>query len=474
MARTSVGLDVGGTRIRVALVDEAGTILRKKVIDGTRDPERAVEFFVELISEIDDGAFEAIGIGIPGRVNAHTGEVLSGGFLNLAGVDLAGILGKRFARPVAVANDCSMALLAEARVGAGRGLSNIVMLTIGTGIGGAAMLDGKIVSGRRSAGQLGHLIVREGGVRCVCGQSGCVEMYSSGTSFRRLASEIGFPAGYTCEQALSDAAQSEDARSLIRNWAGPLRAAISSLSASFDPDILLLGGGLGESAVMALRQLPTETSWYDIPVAPALLGDDAGVIGAALAGLDLVQSAPSAGKRLVMVNGIPATGKSRVSAALSARTGWPILALDTIKNPFLAEIGDVDRLFNRRLGKASYQAIWDTIAAAPAGSTFIVDAWFGFQPLDLLDAGISHAGITALAEIWCHAPGDVLAERYRARLSSRLPGHPGEAYIPELIALAERATPAGRGPIFDLDTTKVPDDDALAEWVTNALKGTPQ
>lgn len=474
MARTSVGLDVGGTRIRVALVDEAGTILHKKVVDGTRDPERAMQVFIDLVAEVDDGAFEAIGIGIPGRVNAHTGEVLSGGFLNLAGVDLAGILGKRFARPVAVANDCSMALLAEARVGAGRGLSNIVMLTIGTGIGGAAMLDGKIVSGRRSAGQLGHLIVREGDVPCVCGQSGCVEMYSSGTSFRRLAFELGFPAGYTCEEALSDSARSEDARALIGNWAGPLRAAISSLSASFDPDILLLGGGLGESAVMALRQLPAETTWYDIPVAPALLGDDAGVIGSALAGLDLVQPAPSAGKRLVMVNGIPATGKSRVSAALSARTGWPILALDTIKNPFLAEIGDVDRLFNRRLGKASYQAIWDTIAAAPAGSTFIVDAWFGFQPLDLLDAGISHAGITALAEIWCHAPGDVLAERYRARLSSRLPGHPGEAYIPELIALAERATPAGRGPIFDLDTTKVPDDDALADWVTNALKGTPQ
>jgi glucokinase len=474
MARTSVGLDVGGTRIRVALVDETGAILRKKIVDGTRDPERAVQIFIELVTEIDDGAFEAIGVGIPGRVNAHTGEVLSGGFLNLAGVDIAGILGKRFARPVAVANDCSMALVAEARAGAGRGLANIVMLTIGTGIGGAAMLDGRIVSGRRSAGQLGHLIVREGGVPCVCGQSGCVEMYSSGTSFRRLAAEIGFPAGYTCEEALSDAHRNDDARSLIHNWAGPLRAAISSLSASFDPDILLLGGGLGESAVKALEQLPAETSWYDTPVAPALLGDDAGVIGAALAGLDLVAPKPSAGKRLVMVNGIPATGKSRVSAALSARTGWPILALDTVKNPFLAEIENVDRLFNRRLGKASYRAIWDIIAAAPAGSAFIVDAWFGFQPLELLDEGIAHAGVTALAEVWCHAPGDVLAERYRARLSSRLPGHPGEAYIPELVALAERAAPAGRGPVFDLDTTKVPDDDALADWVQDTLKGTPQ
>lgn len=469
MGLEAIGLDIGGTRMRVARIDADGRILDKKIIPGTRDPEKAMALFEELIAGFDTPDVAAIGIGVPGRVDARTGAVLSGGYLDLSGINVAGRLESRFHRPVTIANDCSMALIAEAKAGAAHGLNNVVMLTIGTGIGGAAMIDGHIVNGKQAAGQLGHIVVREGGVACVCGQYGCVEAYSSGTSFGRLVAEASLRDGYRCEDALADAADSETARALLAAWAGPLRAAICTLSATFDPDVLLLGGGLGASALEALAYAPDTGRWYRTPVAAALLGDDAGMIGAGLAGLDRKATQPSSGKRLVMVNGVPASGKSRVCAALAARTGWPVLSLDTIKNPFLSEIGDVDRLFNRRLGKASYQAIWDTIAAAPEGSSFIVDAWFGFQPVDLLDAGVAHSGITAIAEIWCEAPGAVLAERYRSRLSSRHAGHPGESYIPELIALAERVEPAGRGPVFRLDTTQPSDDDALAVWARNAL-----
>lgn len=473
MTRVAIGLDVGGTRIRAARVDETGRILDKRIIEGTRDPRQALARFETLIAELDTPDVAAIGIGVPGRVDTRTGDVLSGGFLNLAGIDVRSALAERFSRPVAISNDCSMALIGEARAGAGLGLANIVMLTIGTGIGGAAMLDGRIVTGSQAAGQLGHLVVKHDGLACVCGQRGCVEMYSSGTSFARLVGEFGLKSGYRCEEALADAVQDATARHLIEAWAAPLRAAISTLSAAFDPDVLLLGGGLGGRALAALDFVADAGHWYRTPVAAAALGDDAGVIGAALAGLDLVPAATHAGKRLVMVNGVPASGKSHVAAAVSRETGWPVLALDTIKNPFLAEIGAVDRPFNRLLGRATYAAIWDTIAAAPEGSAFIVDAWFGFQPIDVLTDGITRAGITSVVEVWCTAPPEIIGERYRARVGTRPKGHPGEEYVPELIALAARARPFTIGPVIDVDTTRPVAVEPLARDIVTYLDRNP-
>jgi glucokinase len=474
----TIGVDVGGTNIRAARISAAGEILVKKIVPGSRDRDTAIGLITGLIREMDGPDIAAIGIGVPGRTNARTGEVLSGGFLDLSGCDFKGLMERTFGRPVAVANDCSMALIAETRVGAARGVESAVMLTIGTGIGGAAMENGRIVSGKQSAGQLGHLIVNHTGRQCVCGQRGCVETESSGTALRRHLDEAGYSPETRFEHILPLAqAGDERALSVIHSWAGPLRAAIGTLAASFDPGVLLLGGGMGRAALDALAFLPEATGWYKTIVRSAELGDDAGIIGAGLAALDIARpgnalAQRSMGKRVLMVNGIPASGKSRLSHALSERTGWPILALDTIKNPFLQNIEGVDRLFNRTLGKASYQAIWSVIRDAPGGSAFIVDAWFGFQPIELLRNHIAMSGVTEIAEIWCHAPGDVLAERYAARLEERLPGHPGAAYIPELIELAKRAAPTGLAPVCDIDTTLPPTDDAVADWVRQALPGT--
>ncbi len=171
----AIGLDIGGTRMRVARVDATGTILDKKIIDGCQEPERALAMMIDLIAEFDRPTVSAIGIGIPGRVDARAARVLSGGFLDLSGIDVKGRIEARFSRPVRLENDCSMALIAEARVGAAKGLANVVMLTIGTGIGGGVMLDGRIVHGRQAAGQLGHIVVHEDGPLCVCGQRGCVD-----------------------------------------------------------------------------------------------------------------------------------------------------------------------------------------------------------------------------------------------------------------------------------------------------------
>ncbi|PWC13450.1 AAA family ATPase [Brenneria corticis] len=179
--------------------------------------------------------------------------------------------------------------------------------------------------------------------------------------------------------------------------------------------------------------------------------------------------AERSGKGVVLVNGIPASGKSRISDALATATGWPILSLDSIKNPFLQHIPNVDRQFNRLLGIASYQAIWSLVANAPPGNTFIIDAWFGFQPKERLQACLTEAGVTRLAEVWCQIPGELAAQRYKVRLAERLPGHPGAEYLPELIELAKRAEPMKLGPLFIVDQTRFADIEKLTLWIKEAL-----
>ncbi|NTF29883.1 ROK family protein [Agrobacterium rubi] len=467
----AIGIDVGGTNMRAARISPNGEILKKRSIAGSREPAVAVDLIKDLIRDMDGDGARAIGIGIPGRVDGWSGEIISGGFLDLSGVDLKQELSRTFGRPTLVANDCSMALIGESRRGAAKGLRNAVMMTIGTGIGGAVMEGRPIVNGKRCAGQLGHLVVNIGGHACPCGQRGCIETESSGTSLRRHLNEAGYGSDIRFEHIYQQAIAGDAAAiGVMQAWAAPLRAAINTLSATFDPDVVVIGGGMGEAAIQALGFLPELKTWYQSDVRLAQLGDDAGVIGCGLAALDLVAHAPRhAGKRLVMVNGVPASGKSGISHAIANNTGWPMLALDTVKNPFLEMIEAVDRPFNRVLGRASYKAIFATISEATPGSTFIVDAWFGFQSAEVLREHILMAGITEVVELWCHAPPEVIGDRYSQRSGQRLPGHPGLNYVPELIELAKRAEPIGLGPILDIDTTAPIEVDNVLTWITDTF-----
>jgi glucokinase len=117
------------------------------------------------------------------------------------------------------------------------------------------------------------------------------------------------------------------------------------------------------------------------------------------------------------------------------------------------------------LGRASYRAIFALIAAGPPGSTAIVDAWFGFQPRELLAALLAEAGVDAVVEIWCHATADIVAARYRDRADGRLPGHPGPEYAEELRLLATNAAPMALGPVHAIDTSRPLDPDALRDFI---------
>ncbi|HVT53255.1 MAG TPA: AAA family ATPase [Dongiaceae bacterium] len=175
-------------------------------------------------------------------------------------------------------------------------------------------------------------------------------------------------------------------------------------------------------------------------------------------------------KRAVLVNGVPASGKSTVAQAISHAEGWPLLTLDTIKEAFFAHLGTGDRDYNRRLGKASYQAIFAVIADFPRDTTAVVDAWFGFQPPEILDAHLATAGIAQVAQVWCRAPAEVVGERYRARLDARHAGHLGADYVPELIALAGTARPLEKYPVFETETTRPLDIVALRIWLRTVFR----
>jgi glucokinase len=454
---SAIGIDIGGTHVRAARVID-GVIDTRATAPSSHDPAEVMARVLKLVAQVREPEVSALGIGVPGQVHATTRRVLSGGYVDLSGVDFAAEVEAATGLLVTIENDATMALLGEVAHGAAKGMQNVVLLTIGTGIGGAILEQGGVLRGRGAAGQLGHLCIDPQGRQCVCGRIGCVETVSSGTAFATHLTEAGLPRDTRVEDLLArgDAV----AQGVIAAWVLPMRAAIDSLIATCNPDCVVIGGGAGAAAVAALATVTPRTSWFSAPVLAATLGDDAGVIGAATAAL---LARPR--KRIVMVNGVPASGKSTVARGISDATGWPILSLDTIKNPFLTVLPPGDRLFNRTLGRASYAVIFDLIADAPAGSSFIIDAWFGFQPPEVLEQGLARAGISDLAEIWCHAPPETIGARYAARLDQRPAGHPGTDYVPELIALATRAAPTGLAPCRPVDTTQGLDLPDLTRWL---------
>jgi glucokinase len=179
-------------------------------------------------------------------------------------------------------------------------------------------------------------------------------------------------------------------------------------------------------------------------------------------------------KRIVLVNGVPASGKSAVADRLAQASGWPILALDTIKEALFNHLGTGDRTYSRKLGQASYQAMFDLIRDCPDSATTIADAWFGFQPVEVLREHVARAHVSVTAEIWCQAPPATIAERYRARAASRHPGHLGADYAEELEALAGRVGPLRIGAVITCDTTRPIDGNALYAAVLAAFEEIPQ
>lgn len=278
----TIGVDIGGTSVRAARVGVDGR-LTDHIKVRTDSAPSVLGLVRDLCTRLLDDDVEAVGIGIPGRLDRDGMTILSAGFLDLAGLRLGETIGEAVGRPVILDNDAHMALTAELELGAATGADHVVMFTVGTGIGGAVAVDRRVLRGRGNAGQLGHLALDPGGPVCKCGRRGCGEVVASGTALKRLIGEAGLAADTTAEALLDRRADDPIAAGVLRRWAGAWRDAIDTAVAVLDPDLVLLGGGLGAAAVAALGAYsPAASGWFDCPVATARLGDDAGVIGAGL------------------------------------------------------------------------------------------------------------------------------------------------------------------------------------------------
>lgn len=280
----AIGVDIGGTNLRVARVAADGKVLDECSTNTGITPTQVAEAVVRMVKGLDGLSVVGVGVGVPGRVDFPNRKVRSGGFVDLSANDLVTDIENALGKPCILETDANLALLAEQKFGAGRGATDAVLLTIGTGIGGAALVGGQILRGKSSGGQFGHVTVDHTGLPCACGRRGCVETTSSGTALGRILMEAGFAKGTRVETVLKRAETGDpDACRVIECWALPLRAAIDSIIASLDPQKVILGGGLGTVACHALNFAPGVSAWFQADVVPAQLGDRAGVVGGAWA-----------------------------------------------------------------------------------------------------------------------------------------------------------------------------------------------
>jgi len=297
-----IGLDLGGTNIKARLVDRSGAILAAvdlaTEIDGGPDHVIArMADAAEQVCRLGGISLEnaaGIGAGSPGPLDGATGVVVRS--VNLHGwvdIPLRDRLQDLTGLPATLLNDASAACFGEFWAGAGRGVSDIVLFTLGTGLGGGVVSGGSLVLGHfGQAGELGHMIVQHGGRLCGCGQRGCLEAYASESHLRRRAIEEGVFAGERGEgvPALLDAVRRGNAAAatIWCECCEALAATCVTLQHVLNPELVLLGGGVsaaGDKLLGPVREAFTRMTWKLADDAPSIklaaLGNDAGAIGAA-------------------------------------------------------------------------------------------------------------------------------------------------------------------------------------------------
>ncbi|WP_104111529.1 ROK family glucokinase [Arthrobacter sp. N199823] len=309
VAPLSLGIDIGGTKVAAGVVDAHGVILEEVRRDTPGRDARAVEAVIaELVHELGRRhPIDAVGIGAAGWMDLSGSRVVFSPHLAWRDEPLRANLEAMLARPVLVTNDADAAAWAEWRFGAGRDRDRMVMLTLGTGIGGALVIDGRVERGSFGmAGEFGHQIIMPGGHRCECGNRGCWEQYASGNALGRegrelarkhspmaaglLAAAHGRPKGITgsvvTDLALQGEATAQELVAEVGEWLG---LGIANLAAALDPAVFIIGGGLSAAGDLLLeparraylRNLTGRGYRQEAVIAQAQLGPSAGLIGAA-------------------------------------------------------------------------------------------------------------------------------------------------------------------------------------------------
>jgi glucokinase len=284
-----IGVDLGGTKILAGVLERDGTVHGTvEVPTPTGSQEALVAGIAGAIDELWEEGIAALGLGIPSVIDVPTGQALGSTNIPLEGIALGRVLGERFGVPGSVENDANAAALAEWRLGAGRGADDLVMLTLGTGVGGGVVSGGALY---RGWAELGHVVVVEDGPACQghCTGRGHLEALASGNAGDRAAVEL-WGEGAGAERLVKDArAGDEDARAALARIGAHLGAGIGSLVNIFGTRLVVIGGGFGAAAFELL--LPTALATArrealppgrELRIVAAELGSRAGLVGAGL------------------------------------------------------------------------------------------------------------------------------------------------------------------------------------------------
>jgi glucokinase len=290
-----IGVDLGGTKIAAGAIDRRGAVtVRSERPTPKSSEDELLAALDELIGQISEqvGGVEALGFGVPSTIDQRSGRAVSSVHIPLADVDLRGRMGERFELPVAIDNDGNAAAIAEWKLGAGAGARDMIMLTLGTGIGGGLILDGKPYRGSVGAGaELGHMVLKYDGPRCIgaCPGRGHFEALASGTAADAVARSVLSPDATGRDLVRLAYAGDARAREALAGLGRILGAGLASLVNIFNPEVIVLGGGFGEAGELVLapaREVVAKEALAPacelVRIVPAELGPDAGLIGAGL------------------------------------------------------------------------------------------------------------------------------------------------------------------------------------------------
>lgn len=305
-AGETIGVDLGGTKMLVGVLDGTEVLWESREASTDRSEDELVELLVREVSDARDAqpGVTAVGLGIPATFDHESGVAVAAVNLPIADLPIRDLVSDRVGLPVFVDNDANVAALAESLYGAAKGMSNVVMLTVGTGIGGGLILGGEVYRGATGAGaELGHVVIQADGPPCQgnCPNHGCIEALASGTALGRegkaaaessLDSALGklLAAGETVDgTAVTKAALAGDATAIaVFDLIGSrLGIACSSFANIFQPDAIVVGGGVIAAGDLLLEPARRElreralNPMNKTPILEATLGNDAGMIGAA-------------------------------------------------------------------------------------------------------------------------------------------------------------------------------------------------
>ena len=309
-----IGVDLGGTNIATGVIDENYKIIGRGKVK-TRAPRPAEAIFDSIKEAVDMAVVNAgisydeiisVGVGTPGSVNKDTGAIEFSNNLKFHNVPAKAMLEERLKKPVYLENDANAAALGEAVAGSGNGVKNFVAVTLGTGVGSGIIIDGKIYRGSNfCGGEMGHMVINVDGIPCNCGRKGCWEKYASATALVSQAVEAmqGDKASLlwqTCDgdlnkvdgKSIFDAVDlgDETAKAVVNRYLYYVSIGIANVVNALQPETVCVGGGIsgqGEKILQPIRDM-VKAERYSVyaenqaNIVPALLGNDAGIIGAAL------------------------------------------------------------------------------------------------------------------------------------------------------------------------------------------------